>query len=392
MSLRKRGSVFWTYFWSGGVRHQESTGTGNRRQAQEVELKLKAEAHARRYELVREDPSLTFANLAARFAATGRPKLYHLERLKQLLPYFGDIPLVKITKNLAREYRHLRKSRDAVTDATINRDLSVLRHLLYWAVDEGLLTSNPLAHLRMGRERRVARPVMSVEEEDQLLAVAPEHLAAIVVAALDTGMRRGEILSQDWEHLDFTRGILSVTRSKTPEGEAREIPLTRRLLNVIESQPAREGSVFVYHENAIADIKTAWKHALEKAQIRHFRFHDLRHTFNTRLLEAGVMQEVRKALMGHVSGEKTHSTYTHVELPAKRNAIARLEKWVEHQRQLLGGNNASQEAFRTTTTEPGDSARNVGRAKGLEEEDAGRDIPRPGRKAASRGRAGRART
>jgi len=69
--------------------------------------------------------------------------------------------------------------------------------------------------------------------------------------------------------------------------------------------------------------------------VRHIRFHDLRHSFNTRLLESGVLQEVRKTLMGHVSGGGINAVYTHIELPLKRDAIAKLEQWhAEQQRQL----------------------------------------------------------
>ena len=71
---------------------------------------------------------------------------------------------------------------------------------------------------------------------------------------------------------------------------------------------------------------------MRRAELRYFRFHDLRHAFNTRLLEAGVQQEIRKALMGHSSGEEVNSIYTHVELPAKREAIRKLERWVAAER------------------------------------------------------------
>ena len=76
-------------------------------------------------------------------------------------------------------------------------------------------------------------------------------------------------------------------------------------------------------------MKRSWKTALKNARIRHVRFHDLRHTFNTRLMEAGVLQEIRMALMGHSAGSKVHATYTHIELPAKREAIRKLEQWVD---------------------------------------------------------------
>jgi integrase len=376
-----------------GVRYQQSTGTANRRRAEQVELKFKADVNARRHNLVQVDPTLTFGALAARFVATAGPKPHHLDRLKHLLPYFGNVPLVKLTKNMAREYRRYRQSEKSIKDATVNRDVAVLRHLLYWATDEGLLPANPLARLRMERERRTARPVMSVEEEDKLLAVAPKHLADLVVAALDTGMRRGELLGQRWEHIDFGRMLLSVTRSKTPEGEAREIPLTKRLLELLQPRRQEEDLVFLYNDQPLKTIKRSWKTALTNAGIRHFRFHDLRHSFNTRLLEAGVMQEVRKALMGHSSGEKVHSVYTHIESPAKRDAIARLEKWVQKQRQPEGGKNANQEATVGTptghSTNPGREDR---RKKTVEEEDASRSVSRPGGEAAPRSRARRAGT
>jgi hypothetical protein len=95
---------------------------------------------------------------------------------------------------------------------------------------------------------------------------------------------------------------------------------------------ATNGVVFMYRDHAIRNVKTSWRHTLKQARIRHVRFHDLRHTFNTRLLELGVLQEVRKALMGHSSGNNVHARYTHIELPLKRDAITRLDTW--HQAQV----------------------------------------------------------
>ena len=217
----------------------------------------------------------------------------------------------------------------SIKDATVNRDLSVLRHILYWAVDEQLIAANPLARLHMARERRTKRQVLSFEEEQMLLAEAPEHLRDMIIAALDTGMRRGEITGQLWEDIDFSRRLLFVTNSKTPEGESREIPLTTRLCaNCFIAKAPRARHRLSVPSSPVRIIKRSWTSALRRAGVRHVRFHDLRHTFNTRLMEAGVMQEVRMALMGHSSGSSVHSTYTHVELPVKRDAIARLEQSV----------------------------------------------------------------
>src|SRR5579862_9470115 len=122
-----------------------------------------------------------------------------------------------MTKSLADEFRKARRTRNpAIKDASTNRDLSVLRRILYWAVDERLLAANPLARLKMARERRTRRLVLSVAEEQQLLSSAKGHLVVMVMMALDTGMRRGEITSQRWEDIDFSRKVLFVTHSKTP--------------------------------------------------------------------------------------------------------------------------------------------------------------------------------
>ena len=335
MSLFKRGAVYWSYFYVDGVRVQESTGTANRRQAERVEQKLKAEANAQRHQLVEVDRRMTFGNLAARFIANAEPRIYHMERLGVLLPYFSDIAILRITKAMTKDYRRYRKAAKTLTDATLNRDLGVLKHILYWGVDESLLVSNPLARLRMIPERRSPRQVLSVSDEQELLAAASPHLWRIVIAALDTGMRRGEILNQLLEHVDFSRRLLYVTKSKTAGGESREIPLTERLYEVLLRMDRTEGRVFTYKGRPIRNIATTWQRSLDRAGLRYFRFHDLRHSFNTRLMEAGVMQEVRMALMGHVNPQKVHSIYTHVELPLKREAILRLEKWVDNQQQLL---------------------------------------------------------
>jgi len=364
VSLWKRGKVWWVYFYIDGIRQQYSTNTGNRKQAQKILDKLKTEANARRHQLIEVDPDMTFGGLAARFIASGIARPHHLYHLKILLPYFSEIPILRLNKAQAEEFRRRRQTNKQLKDATVNRDLSVLRRVLYWALDESLILVNPLARMRMARERRTRRQVLSVEEEERLLAVAPAHLQAMIIAALDTGMRRGEITSQRWEHIDFSRRLLFVTRSKTPQGEDREIPLSQRLCDLLVRTRKEDGIVFTYQGNPVRIIKTTWRSTLRRAGIRHIRFHDLRHTFNTRLMEAGVMQEVRMALMGHSSGQKVHSTYVHVELPVKREAIARLDEWMKHQR-AQGGQNARSQTETSTTSRDGV------RTEAVEEEDTG---------------------
>jgi integrase len=334
MTVWMRGSLYWTQVWSEGKRYAKSTGTGNKRKALRIDEQYKEELELARHFPNKLQPEMTFGELAARFLAEAGPKPHHIDRLKILLPFFADIPIAQVNRAMAREYRAYRhEQKKTLSDTTVNRDLEVLRHILFWAVDEGYLAANSLSRMPMVRERRKPRPVMSLDEERRLLSQSAPHLLVLATAALDTGMRRGELLAQRWEHIDFTRRLLFVTHSKTAGGESREIPLTIRLYDLLSAVRQKEGTVFLFKGRPLRRIKTAWAAAIRRAGIRYYRFHDLRHTFNTRLMEAGVMQEVRKALMGHSSGEDVHSIYTHVELPTKREAIRKLEAWVEAQRE-----------------------------------------------------------
>ena len=119
--------------------------------------------------------------------------------------------------------------------------------------------------------------MLSVAEEELLLGAAKDHLRTMTIIALDTGMRRGEITSQQWEDIDFSRKLLFVTHSKTPEGESREIPLTQRLSELLLRNRADKGLLIGYQGQPVRIVKRSWKTALKNAGIRHLRFHDLRH-------------------------------------------------------------------------------------------------------------------
>jgi integrase len=179
-----------------------------------------------------------------------------------------------------------------------------------------------------------------VADEVKLLGACSEHLRRIVIAALDTGLRRGELLNQCWEDVDFDRKVISVSHSKTAEGEHRLVPMTQRVTEMLAAERKLTGMVFAFDGEAIGSIKTGWKGALRRAAIPRMRFHDLRHTFNSRLADLGVIADVRKALMGHSSGGDVNSLYTHVEIGTLREAIHRLETW--HTEKLSSLEKASQ--------------------------------------------------
>jgi integrase len=333
MTLYKRGNIWWAYVQIDGERHAKSTGTANRRHAQSIGEAFEDELNLKRHQMPKLNPEMTVDELAALFIGEGLAKEYALGRLKYVLPFFGSMKLAEIDKAAVRRYRQARHSASNIKVATTNRDMSVLRRVLYFGVEEGYISTNPIARLQMERERRTKRPVLSVREELILLVAAADHLFKIIICALDTGMRRGEILAQLWEDIDFDNRILYVSHSKTPEGEMREIPLTRRLYDLLFPIKQEKGFVFTFRDEPLTEIKRAWKAARRRAELRHFRFHDLRHTANTRMTLAGVMQEVRRELMGHTLGKSrdVNDRYTNIQLPEKRDAIRKLEAWHDTQ-------------------------------------------------------------
>jgi hypothetical protein len=143
VTLYKRGRNYSIQLWVDGIRYLKSTGTTNRRDAEAIEREFREELNRKRHQIREASPDMTFADLAARFLADGSPRPYHLDRLKVLLPYFGEWPIGRISKPAVREFRTRRHKEKKLTEATLNRDIEVLRHLLYWAVDEGSLRQTP---------------------------------------------------------------------------------------------------------------------------------------------------------------------------------------------------------------------------------------------------------
>jgi integrase len=338
MSVWRRPSgIYESHVMLDGVRYRKSTGTANKRLAEKIDRKHEEELLAQRFQVEQHEfrPTMKFAELATRFIGSGVAKAWHPERLKIILPYFAGMEIGHIGKAVVQRYRAHRHSQRKLTETTVNRDLECLRRILYWGVDEGYLPANPLARMKLEKPRRKKRPVMSIEEEEKLLTSSAPHLKKINICALDAGMRRAEILNQEGKDIDFARRVVVVTRSKTPGGECREIPMTQRLFDLLSQEPLPDGLIFTYEGKPIHRIKTAWKAAVRRAGIRPFRFKDLRATFNSRLIEAGVIKDVRKELMGHSRNEDTNDLYSHIELPLLREAIGRLEAWRNQQIELL---------------------------------------------------------
>lgn len=226
----------------------------------------------------------------------------------------------KIRDFTAGDLDQLRKQRLATptkdqrprTVATVNRELAILRRLFNVAVQEGWIVRNPFqaarALIRISEEVQRDR-LLSFEEEKRLLEVCDGpriHLYVIIVCALDTGMRRGEILKLNWADIDFKAGKITVQALNSKTLKKREIQMTQRLENTLEQYKAfTKGSsddlVF-----GIGDFKKSWARACKLAEIEGLHFHDLRHTAATRLIQGGLSLAEVGRILGHASPVTTY--------------------------------------------------------------------------------------
>lgn len=213
--------------------------------------------------------------------------------LKRLVDHFGNARIRSITYSQVDEYR-LKRLKEDVKIASVNRELALLRAVFNFAKRDGLIARTPFERgtplISLADEVKRDR-VLSHEEEQRLLAACDDpvraHLKPLIIAAVDTGMRKGEILSLEWRDVDLVNRTISVRAMNTKTLTARVVPITSRLLNTLQSlynERSDDGTVF----GTIKDIKRSWRTACDKAKIKGLRFHDLRATFATRLISAGM--------------------------------------------------------------------------------------------------------
>ncbi len=152
------------------------------------------------------------------------------------------------------------------------------------------------------------------------------HLRPLILLAINTGMRRGELLSLAWRNVDFQRGVIHVTNTKT--GRDRDVPMNSEVRSILlELQRQNEDEAFVFRNRKtgvnLTDVKHGFNGACTDAGLDDFRFHDLRHTAGTRLADAGADAFTIAEILGHATLQMT-KRYTHATDERKRQAVEAL--------------------------------------------------------------------
>jgi integrase len=259
-------------------------------------------------------PIFTFGEAIEKYLAVKAKKLSLRDdrlNLTRLRGAFGtETPLAEITAAKISDYKVRRlktqvkregEKRD-VGNATLNRELAALRHLLRLAVEEWeVLVKAPRITLEKEPEGRIRW--LEPDEEARLLmaCAASEHkaLAGIVTVALETGMRKGEILGLTWDRIDLSRGVIRL--EKTKSGKRREMPMRQVVYEILAALPEpRSGLVW-----PAGGIRTAFEQAVADAKLDDFRFHDCRHHFASHFVMRGGTLQALKEILGHADLKTT---------------------------------------------------------------------------------------
>ncbi|MBR1620257.1 site-specific integrase [bacterium] len=345
MSVFKKGNNKWYYRFqlNGKEYYRACKGAVDQKTALQYEAVVKAEIMKGNLGILdnKPKPTLKYAIKLYLDYSECNKKSYKgdIHSTNVFLEYFGNIDLQDITPALIEDFKRDIKHNTENKNATINRHLQALSKMLNIAVANDLINKNPMWSVKKLKENNYKTRVLSPEEEKRLFeeiergydvigrghipkTIYPYiHLKDIIDCALQTAMRRGEIFTLKWSYIDFDYEFIELLETKS--GKSRKIPISSKLMKILK-RLQNNGSeyVFINKDTGLPynDIKKSFNSVLEKAEIKDFRFHDLRHTAATRMLENGADIRTVQEILGHSSVSVTER-YTHTNAMKKRNAI-----------------------------------------------------------------------
>ena len=259
--------------------------------------------------------------------------------IKCLKSYFSGHYLQDITQHKVQSFKSERAKTvrtlesgktKSISPTTVNRQLTCLKSIFNKAIAWNKFTgTNPVKGIKLFKENNARLRFLEKEEITKLLSNCIPSLKPIVIVALNTGMRKGEIMGLKWRDIDFKRGIVHLQNTKN--GEKREIPINETVINaLIGVRKHPESELIFVKENGepYGDFKKSFFTACEKSDIKSFCFHSLRHTFASHLVMNGVDLNTVRELLGHKSLLMT-LRYSHLSPNFKKQAVETLNNRID---------------------------------------------------------------
>lgn len=242
-------------------------------------------------------------------------------------PKLMDFQLSDINAWEVEKWRNKRLA-DGVKPATTNRQINTIKGCLSRAVEWGVIESHDLRKVKTLKVDNSKVRYLNTEEEkrlrESLKNCKTQFLEPIVLLAMNTGMRKGELLSLEWSHVNFENKILTVDFQNAKSGSTRHIPLNTEAFNQLDNwQKMSSSTGFVFKDKnnqPLKDFPSIWSDVLDSAAITNFRFHDLRHHFASKLVMASIDLNTVRELLGH-SDLKMTLRYAHLAPEHKAAAV-----------------------------------------------------------------------
>ena len=283
---------------------------------------------------------------------------YERRIYQHIIPNLGPIPLNKLTTGDIQQFyaalkqsgRLLRQDQygEGLSDPTVRGIHTTFHAALDKAVSEKIIPRNPSDFCRLPSAKAREMQVLAPEEIQRLLIQAKEDgCFELLLLELSTGLRRGEICALRWDDLNFKTGELQVKRQvhrvkgelvvSEPKTKAsnRSVILPAPVLIVLSNYKIETNSVWMFPSPLNSDsprdptaVRKRLTTILKRADCKHIRFHDLRHTFATASLEHGMDIKTLSTIIGHVSTATTLNVYSHVTDEMRKTAAAKIDRGI----------------------------------------------------------------
>ena len=343
-SLRKRShQVYYISYYKDGKRHWKSTGVKTKPEALAALSKFKELIQTRARSVSLQQFISEFLAYGATVYTRHTLRLYKaiLERflatarnatLRELTPKHIEKYKAKRLTEVEQSQRKTVKTK--TKPVTVNIDLRMLKAAFNKARSWKLIDSNPFEGVALA-EVPERDPVFFTRSDFETLlqSITQKWLKEIVLMAILTGMRRGELLNLRWEQVDLQRGMIQIQSTptfRTKQGRKRTIPLSETALYLLKSKHGKDTSAYVFTLNG-KQIFDGWlTHAFKKAVMRAkigkegLHFHSLRHTFASWLVQDGVSLYEVQHLLGH-SSSKVTEVYAHLQPSEMHSTVNRIE-------------------------------------------------------------------
>ena len=353
--IRKRGQKYYVIYSVAGQKKEEVGGTT----AEQAKRLLTQRLYEADRGFVRNAKPLKFRE----FIDTWRRDHVDTQQLKpstrrgydsaikrHLMPFFGDNRMDRITsEDVRRFFKQKQEGTSEKTDRrlsnkTLINAMRLLNSIFNFAVVIELLVKNPCKAVKLPRAERREMDFLRPEEVRSFLAAfVNEEMRCLFTTAVMTGMRRGEILALQWDDIDFNGNVIRVRRSvsggeiQTPKTEKsrRAIQVGLSLLKMLKEHKLRTGGrgpfVFSTKSGSLLDpdnlVKRVFEPTLRVAGIeRHIRFHDLRHTYASILINEGANLKFVSEQLGHASIVITLDRYSHLIAERHDDTVSKFEK------------------------------------------------------------------